>query len=457
MMKQYETKKIDAIWLNSIPSHWISLKFKKLFDEINIKNYPQLQLLVASQNMGVVPKNIYGKRTVEAQKDLDKLKLVMPDNFVISLRSFQGGIEYSTHKGIISPAYTILKQKLDNNSLFFKYLFKSFSFIQLLQLCVTGIREGQNIDYDTLKEYIIPIPPREEQDNIVAYLDYQVSNINKLILSKRKQITLLEEYKKTKISEVVTKGLNPNVEMKDSGIDWIGQIPKHWEIKKLKDKFNFAKGLSITKEDLNDSGEKVINYGQIHSKNNKSTYITDELIKYTNKVNNSSKTSLGDFIFADTSEDFNGCGNFIYIDKNINLYAGYHTIILKSKYNNHNKFLAYLFLSNIWKQQIILNVSGIKVYSITQKILKNSNILLPPLNEQKEIADYLDNLTLKLDNIIDKHKLYIKKLEEYKKTLISDVVTGKIDVRDITIPKYEKVEIVDNIENNANIDELNME
>lgn len=447
MMKQYETKKINATWLNSIPSHWLSLKFKKLFEEINIKNYPQLQLLVASQNMGVVPKNIYGKRTVEAQKDLDKLKLVMPDNFVISLRSFQGGIEYSTYMGIISPAYTILKQKYKNNSLYFKYLFKSFPFIKLLQLCVTGIREGQNIDYDMLKEHLIPVPPREEQDKIVAYLDYQTSNINKLILSKRKQIELLEEYKKTKISEVVTKGLNPNVEMKDSGIDWIGQIPKHWEVKRLKEIFNFSKGLSITKEDLQDNGYKVINYGQIHAKNNKSTEINDELIRYVNKnkINNTYKVYTGDFIFADTSEDYLGCGNFVYIDKNIELYAGYHTILLKSKYNKENKFLSYLFLSDLWKRQIIINVDGIKVFSITQKILKNSIIFIPPLNEQKEIAAYLDDLTFKLDNLISKHKLYIDKLEEYKKTLISDVVTGKIDVRDIVIPEYEKVDITEEI------------
>lgn len=437
-MKQYETKKINAVWLNNIPYHWVTVKFKKLFDEINIKNYPQLQLLVASQNMGVVPKNIYGKRTVEAQKDLDKLKLVMPDNFVISLRSFQGGIEYSTYKGIISPAYTILKQKLENNSLFFKYLFKSFPFIQLLKLCVTGIREGQNIDYNILKEHMIPIPPREEQDKIVAYLDYQTSNINKLILNKRKQIELLEEYKKTKISEVVTKGLNPNVEMKDSGIDWIGQIPKHWQIKKLKYILNIKKAILPS---------RISNRG-------KTPYLTLEYLRNVVSTN----YFADDGTYADIESiilvwDGSNAGEFIF--EHPEGYAASTTAVLKIKDNYYKNFMQYFLKS--FEFILRMQIKGMGIPHVNGYFLKNSSILIPTLLEQKEIANYLDNLTLKLDNLVDKHKLYIEKLEEYKKTLISDVVTGKIDVRDITIPKYEKVKIVDNIEDNANIDGLNME
>lgn len=444
MMKQYETKKVNAIWLNSIPTHWTSLKFKKLFDEINIKNYPQLQLLVASQNMGVVPKNIYGKRTVEAQKDLDKLKLVMPDNFVISLRSFQGGIEYSTYKGIISPAYTILKQKLENNSLFFKYLFKSFPFIQLLKLCVTGIREGQNIDYNILKEHMIPIPPIDEQDKIVAYLDYHTSNINKLILNKRKQIELLEEYKKTKISEVVTKGLNPNVEMKDSGIDWIGQIPKNWKFVKFKYLFyelsikgNSSLPLLVASQSMGVVPKKI--YGK------KTVEAQKDIDKLKLVMPDSFVISLRSFQGGIEYSKYKGIISPAYT-------------ILKQKYENNSLFFIYLFKSFPFIQLLKLCVTGIREgQNIDYDVLKNKYIPIPPLNEQREIADYLNSLTLKLDNLVDKHKLYIEKLEEYKKTLISDVVTGKIDIRDITIPKYKKVEIVDNIENNANIDELNME
>ena len=429
-MKQYETKKLDATWLNSIPSYWLSLKFKKLFEEINIKNYPQLQLLVASQNMGVVPKNIYGKRTVEAQKDLDKLKLVMPDNFVISLRSFQGGIEYSTYMGIISPAYTILKQKYKNNSLYFKYLFKSFPFIKLLQLCVTGIREGQNIDYDMLKEHLIPVPPREEQDKIVAYLDYQTSNINKLILSKRKQIELLEEYKKTKISEVVTKGLNPNAEMKESDIDWIGQIPKHWEVKRLKEVGVFIH----EKYGKNDNILKYIALENIIS-------FSGKLVHTDNNYNISQSIicKKNDILFGKLRPYLAKiyiCENKVCCSQEFSVFRAI---------NIFYKYTFFIYISQIFIDLVDSSTYGTKMPRVNNNFIQNIYIPIPPQDEQKEIAAYLDNLIFKLDNLISKHKLYIEKLEEYKKTLISDVVTGKIDVRDIDIPEYEKVDITEEI------------
>lgn len=434
-------------WFGSIPETWTVKKINELFiqrtTKVSDKEYKPLSV---TKN-GVMPQLTNAAKTDNG----NNRKLVCKNDFVINSRSDRkSSCGVSELYGSVSLIYIILY--LINDATFniklIHYLFRSHYFSEEFYRNGKGIvADLWTTNYMDMKNIYIPIPPREEQDKIVAYLDYQVSNINKLILSKRKQITLLEEYKKTKISEVVTKGLNPNVEMKDSGIDWIGQIPKHWEVKRLKEIFNFSKGLSITKEDLQDNGYKVINYGQIHAKNNKSTEINDELIRYVNKnkINNTYKVYTGDFIFADTSEDYLGCGNFVYIDKNIELYAGYHTILLKSKYNKENKFLSYLFLSDLWKRQIIINVDGIKVFSITQKILKNSIIFIPPLNEQKEIAAYLDDLTFKLDNLISKHKLYIDKLEEYKKTLISDVVTGKIDVRDIVIPEYEKVDITEEI------------
>lgn len=212
-------KPTDQIWLLNIPIHWKAEKIKHLFSERIEKGYPQEPLLVSSQNMGVVPKNVYGNRTVEAQKDLHLLKLVKKGDFVISLRAFQGGIEYAYYQGIISQAYTIMVNKGNINSFYFKYLAKSSIFIDLLRLCVTGIREGQNIDYNRLKNFKLPIPPRAEQDQIVRFLDWKVSAINRLIpvgaittgnaIAKSKsflarKIILLQELKTCLIVDVVT-------------------------------------------------------------------------------------------------------------------------------------------------------------------------------------------------------------------------------------------------------------
>ena len=178
-MKRYEAyDSFLDIWVNEIPAHWETHKMKYLFHERSEKGYPDEPLLVASQNMGVVPKKVYGSRTVEAQKDLHLLKLVRVGDFVISLRSFQGGLEYAYYQGIISPAYTVLTPHEPITAGYFRYLAKSKLFIGLLTLCVTGIREGQNIDYEKLRNHSLPVPPRTEQDQIVRYLDWQVSAKN---------------------------------------------------------------------------------------------------------------------------------------------------------------------------------------------------------------------------------------------------------------------------------------
>ena len=242
-MKGYgEYKCTDEFWLPQIPAHWQFQKVKRLFSERIEKGHPDKPLLAATQNKGVVLKKDYGSRTVEATKDLHLLKLVRQGDFVISLRSFQGGIEYSHADGIISPAYTVMISSSKMVPGYFRYFAKIPCFLDLLKVCVTGIREGQNVDYKKLREHSIPIPPREEQDQIVRYLDAKVGKINQLIRIKQQQIALLKEKKQAIINQAVTKGLDPNAPMKDSGIAWIGQIPEGWEVLKIKQVSKILRG-----------------------------------------------------------------------------------------------------------------------------------------------------------------------------------------------------------------------
>lgn len=186
---------IDEIWLSNVPKHWETIKIKHLFRERVEKGFPNEPLLAATQNMGVVPKKVYGQRTVEATKDLHLLKLVKVGDFVISLRSFQGGIELAYYQGIISPAYTILVPEGISID-YFKHLGKSSIFIKLLTQCITGIREGQNIDYSMLREIRIPVPSLDEQKKIARYLDS--------IDARIREIELLKKYKTEISSDVVT-------------------------------------------------------------------------------------------------------------------------------------------------------------------------------------------------------------------------------------------------------------
>ena len=178
-MKRYEKYKPTGIqWLPEIPEHWNSIKIKYCFNQRSEKGFPNEPVLCATQSKGVIPQSLYENRVVVVNKGFEGLKLVKIGDFVISLRSFQGGIEYAYYQGIISSAYTILTPKDERNSKYFKLIFKSHPFIQLLQTCVTGIREGQNINYSVLGNNFIPIPPIHEQNKIVAYLDKRITLID---------------------------------------------------------------------------------------------------------------------------------------------------------------------------------------------------------------------------------------------------------------------------------------
>ena len=197
-------KATNIPWLKEIPEHWEMRKMKYIFDERSEKNHPDEPMLSATQSEGVILQSKYQGRVVVVNTGFEGLKLVKVGDFVIHLRSFQGGIEYAHYRGIISSAYTILNPKYPEFSAYYKRLFKSSSFIDLLKICVTGIREGQNINYSKLKQFSIPVPPLSEQKQIVSYLDTKCAKIDKLITNITKEIDCIKEYKQRLISDVVT-------------------------------------------------------------------------------------------------------------------------------------------------------------------------------------------------------------------------------------------------------------
>lgn len=187
-MNRYESYKDSGVqWIGEIPEHWETRKIKFLFQERSEKGYPDEPVLCATQKYGVIPQSMYENRVVVANKGLDGLKLVKKGDFVISLRSFQGGIEYAHHQGIISAAYTVLIPSKHIDSHYVKYLFKSHPFIGLLQTCVTGIREGQNINYDMLRKKCITLPIPSEQQAIVDYLKDKTLKIDQYVSARERE------------------------------------------------------------------------------------------------------------------------------------------------------------------------------------------------------------------------------------------------------------------------------
>ncbi|MDR2406818.1 MAG: restriction endonuclease subunit S, partial [Bacteroidales bacterium] len=214
---------------------------------------------------------------------------------------------------------------------------------------------------------------------------------------------------------------------KPSGIDWIGDIPAEWEVKRLGFLFVFGKGLNITKEDLQDEGIPCVSYGEIHSKYGFEVNPEKNILRCVDekylRTDRKSLLKYGDFLFADTSEDLEGSGNFTYLNSNEQAFAGYHTIILRPRENIYRRYIAYLFDSLFFKTQIRNKVWGIKVYSITQPILKNAKMILPPPKEQQAIAAFLDTQCGRIDSIITEMEQQIEFLKQYKTSLITEMVT----------------------------------
>ncbi len=429
-MNKYSTHtQFPDIWISKIPAHWQAHKMKHLFSERSEKGYPNEPLLVASQNMGVVPKNVYGSRTVEAQKDLHLLKLVRVGDFVISLRSFQGGLEYAYYQGIISPAYTVLIPHEPMLGSYFRYLAKSKPFIGLLTLCVTGIREGQNIDYTKLKNHHLPVPPRSEQDQIVRFLDWKVSSINKLIRIRKQQIEELEAIKRSSIGYLVM-GQAQSIPQRDTAISWVKTIPAHWNEKSL---IQVAEEQQIKNAGMVEDNLLSLSYGKII---NKDINTTDGLLP--SSFEGYQIIHDGNIILrlTDLQNDH----------KSLRTGLATQTGIITSAYTclkvRHNILPEYLQLqlhvADLCK--VFYGMGGGVRQSIGFMEIRKLVIAIPSVEEQQHILDRVHNVEKPINRAIQNIRDIIAGLEDLKTRLISDVVTGKIDVRSIEIPKYEFVD-----------------
>ena len=372
MENRYEQYKDSGIaWIGEIPEHWEVYKLSTLFFQHKQKNNDTQEANLLSLSYGNIKRKDINTSEGLLPESFENYNIIDKDDIVFRLTDLQNDNKslrsaLCKERGIITSAYITIRKRGNINSSYFNYLFRAYDECKVFYGLGEGVRQGMN--FEDLRELEILLPEQAEQQSIATYLDQKCSEIDELITLQEEMITKLQSYKQSVITEAVTKGLDKNVPLKDSGIEWIGEIPEHWEVKRMKSIYNFGKGLNITKADLVDKGISVISYGQIHSKLNTGTCIKDSLIKYVPEIflenNNASLVKKGDIIFADTSEDLEGCGNCIYIDRDMLLYAGYHTIIAKNISTYINRFFSYLFQTDCWRSQIRKMVNGVKLFRI---------------------------------------------------------------------------------------------
>lgn len=418
MEKYNEYKDSGVQWLGEIPSHWELLKMKYAFKERSEKNHPNEEPLCATQSRGVIPQSLYEGRVVVVNKGFEGLKLVKVGDFVISLRSFQGGIEYAYYQGIISAAYTVLQPKESDMAPYFKYMFKSHDYIQLLQTCVTGIREGQNINYPLLAKKAVPIPPMEEQHAIVSYLDTKCSKLDTFISNKEKEITLLQEMKQRVITDAVTRGLNPNVKFKPTNIPWLPEIPEHWEEKRLSTQFT---GDVQVNKDFTVKHAFKFNYGELVPKNEvgapeeyRDVYVRYSLIKD------------GDVLINGLNLNYDFVSQRVACAPADGIITSAYVVCRPRKNVNYNYYT--LLFKAMDSMKLFHGMgSGIRL-TLSFKELKKQLLPVPPIEEQHAIVSYITERTAKIDSLIEKLNKEIECVKEYKQRLVSDVVTGQIKV-----------------------------
>ena len=425
--KYHTTINSGTAWLGDIPADWGIKKMKFLFRDHSQKEMPNAELLSVTQNQGVVPRTLVESRMVMPSGNLKSFKFIEKGDFAISLRSFEGGLEYCHHDGIISPAYTVLKRKSENLlPAYYRYLFKSAAFISELQTSIVGIREGKNISFEELSYSLMPVPGLNEQRAIAAFLDSNCAKIDEAVRIKEAQIKLLSERRQILIQQAVTRGLNPDVPMKDSGTDWIVEIPVHWSLVPI-----LAVGEVIDPNPSHRNPEYV---------DEGFPFISTQEFRPGGVIEIDTPRRVSKNTVEEQEKRCHfGKGSLVFSRKGTIgavrvLPIGIRLGILDSLcVINPNRrvdptYLFWSLSSDYLPAQYGPTLRGAALPQLSVGRVRSLKIILPPKNEQSEIVQHLKRETGKVDTAILIKQEQIAKLKEYKTSLINAAVTGKIKV-----------------------------
>lgn len=422
-IRRYRKYKDSGVpWLGRIPDHWLVVRSKRLFRERKERARATDEQLTASQKYGIINQQEFmtleSRRVTQVEFNRDILKHIEANDFVISMRSFQGGIEYSKSSGCISSAYVPLVPIKEVVPAFFKYLFKCDQYITALSSTSNLVRDGQAMRFENFSSVDLLIIPSKEQIAIASFLDRKTAQIDKAIAQKEKLIELLKERRQILIHNAVTKGLNPNVKMRDSGVEWIGEIPEHWNV--LPGHKFFAEN---NRKNIGMKEERVLSlsYGKI---------IIKPIEKLVGLVPESFETyqivKPGDIIIRCTDLQNDQTSLRTGIVRDIGIITSAY-ISLKVAGGNDPEFLHYYLHSLDITKVLYKFGSGLR-QNLSFQDFKTLPILLIPESEQNSIVAFIKQIENKIDKAIDYNNKSIEKLKEYKATLINSAVTGKIKV-----------------------------
>lgn len=429
MAKTYDTYKDSGIaWIGKIPEKWIVGLVGKYFEEINKPNINQEETNTLQFKMGeIISKSKgdskYSPETIEAYNVVEP-GTIMINGLNLSFDLVSQRIAQVRERGAITSTYLAIFPTKKMKSNYAKYLLKAYDNNKALHAMGRGLRA--TLSYRTFRSEPVIVPSLDEQQAIASYLDEKCGEIDSLISLQEEMISELQAYKQSIITEAVTKGLDSNVPMKDSGVEWIGMIPEGWKIQRLRTLGNCQNGISKGGEYFGDEFDfPFVNYTDAYK--NIDVPYPEGRANSTEEDRKQYSLIEGDILFTRTSETIDEIGYASTCTQTIPnaVFSGFLIRFRPTGKELYYGFSKYYFRSSIHRAFFVKEMNLVTRASLSQNLLKNLPTLIPPLSEQQAIASYLDEKTSQIDSLIAIKQEKITELKDYKKSIIYEYVTGK--------------------------------
>ena len=405
-MREMVNSEID--WLGDMPSHWKVHRNKALFKNVSIKNHGDATVLSLYRELGVIPKDSRDDNHNVTSLDTDSYKYVEQGDLVINkMKAWSGSLGVSDYEGIVSPAYYVCKVDYSKvTPRFIHHYMRNLGIVEAYEMYSAGMRIGQwDLSIDDFMGIKVALPPYQEQDRIAERIDKDTAKVDALIANQQAQIEKLKQYKQSLITEVVTKGLDPNASMKDSGVEWIGMMPEHWQLIRFRFIADITTGNSDT-QDANPDGAYPF-------------YVRSPIVERSNDY-----TFEGPGILM--AGDGAGAGRVFHLVDG--KYAVHQRVYRFYNFRYVDKELLKYYLENLFSTLMDYGSAKTTVPSVRLPMIQNFQVCVPPLAEQEKMVEIIRKHASSIDKLIDIKEKKIEKLTDYKKSLIYEYVTGKKEV-----------------------------
>ena len=421
-----EMKDSGIEWVGAIPNHWRVSKIKQIVRWKSVNGQPDLPVLSLYRDYGVIPKDSRDDNHNVTSLDTSGYKVVEHGDLVINkMKAWQGSLAVSEYNGIVSPAYHICKITSENIcKKYLHYLLRDASYLPEYMRLSTGLRVGQwDLSFDDFKNIPFLVPPLAEQERIAAFLDAECAEIDAVLEKTRASI---EEYKKLKqavITQAVTKGVRGDRPMKDSGIEWIGDIPAEWTASKIKYCTEFAPSCNTSHL----SEDSLVTFTPMECIKN--GYFENREAHFSALSSSYTQYQDGDIVFAKVTPCFENGNIAIMQGLSAGVGFGSSELFVIRPQSINTEFIFYYLQNDIFKQYACATMTGTGgLKRVSPTFVRNYSVFIPCNEEQLEIVRYLNEKCSGIEVLIAKKQQYLTEIENYKKSLIYEYVTGKKEV-----------------------------